>query len=80
MCLFKRTRPISKEFIARLEFYNINEERYNTLRNAGIDDYEMDAYIRVGLDLNRSTIYKVKQLVEMKKERDRGILRYCCFC
>ena len=68
MFLLKRSRPNSKEFIARLAFYNINEERYNTLRNAGIDDYEMDAYIRVGLNLNRNTIYKVKQLVEMKKQ------------
>jgi hypothetical protein len=61
-----------------LEFYQITEERYNTLRNAGIEDHEMDAYIRVGLDLNGNTIYKVKHLLTLEKKRKCGSLWYCC--
>jgi hypothetical protein len=70
----------SVDFYKRLERYNITEERYNTLRNAGIDDYEIENYHSVGIDLNGHTVYKVKQVVELDKQRKCRILRYCCFC
>lgn len=76
MCVSRNNEGLAN----RLEFYKITEERYNTLRNAGIADHEMDAYIRVGLDLNGTTIYKVKHLLTMEKKRKCGSLWYCCFC